>query len=111
MAVKIERQCCNSVKGEEHTVTCGAVGVPLDAELRQRPEDQVLPVRNGNPFIHQLVIQDIHKRMELGIRRYGTALQGHNGRDVEQDIYEELLDAACYMRQKIWERDNPKGTD
>lgn len=69
-----------------------------------REGDQPLPVPNDNKGIHFLVAEDIMKRRELGISRYGTHLQAHNGRDVLQDIYEELLDAAAYIRQLIEER-------
>jgi len=75
---------------------------------KQRAGDQVLPKVNDNPYIQDLVKRDIQKRMEVGIERYGTALQGHNGRDSLQDAYEEALDLTVYLRQLIWERDNPK---
>jgi hypothetical protein len=71
--------------------------------FRQRPGDQPLPTKNDNPYIHDLVSADIQKRKELGISRYGTALQANNGRDALWDAYEELLDAACYIRQRIEE--------
>ena len=73
--------------------------------MRQRPGDQQLPVRNDNPEIHKLVIADIEARRQLGISRYGTPLQAHNGRDALRDAYEECLDMACYLRQAIEERD------
>jgi hypothetical protein len=50
------------------------------------------------------VIADIEERRRLGISRYGTALQPHNGRDALRDLYEELLDSATYVRQVIEER-------
>ncbi len=73
------------------------------AGLRLRPGDQQLPEVNDSGFIQDLVIADIEKRRELGIQRYGTALQPFNGRNALQDLYEELLDAAMYIRQKIEE--------
>lgn len=54
-----------------------------------------------------MVIADIHHRREVGIQRYGTALQAHNGRDALRDAYEEALDLAMYLRQAIEERDRP----
>jgi hypothetical protein len=51
-----------------------------------------------------MVIADIVARRQVGIQRYGTALQSHNGRDALQDAYEEALDLACYLRQAIAER-------
>ena len=71
--------------------------------LGQRPGDQPLPVHNGNPEIHVLVAGDIMERQQLGISRYGTPLQAHNGRDALRDAYEEALDLACYLRQLIEE--------
>jgi hypothetical protein len=75
------------------------------AELRQRPGDQPLPVVNDLPDVQSMVIADITARREVGISRYGTALQPHNGRDALRDAYEESLDLACYLRQVIAERD------
>jgi len=74
-------------------------------KLKQRPDDQPLPVKNDHPFMHDLVKIDIEARKQIGIRRYGQALQPHNGRDGLRDVYEEILDAAAYMRQLIYERD------
>lgn len=52
-----------------------------------------------------LVIEDMKKRDEMGRKEYGTPLFPHNGRDSLQDVYEELLDAAVYMKNLIIERD------
>ena len=76
--------------------------------LRQRPGDQPLPKANRGPSIHKMVIADIEARMELGISRYGVALQAHNGRDVLQDIYEEILDAAVYIKTEMVQRSMSK---
>lgn len=74
--------------------------------MRQRPEDQPLPEKRTGPVIHDLVAQDLKARLELGIHRYGEPLRAGNGRDALRDMYEELLDAACYTRQLIAERDD-----
>lgn len=73
--------------------------------MKLRPGDQPLPVPNGGPDIQSMVIADIEARREVGIERYGTALQPNNGRDALRDAYEEALDLACYLRQAIAERD------
>lgn len=73
--------------------------------MKQRPEDQPLPQVNDETDIQSLVIADIESRRQVGIERYGTALQPFNGRDALRDLYEELLDAATYARQLIEERD------
>lgn len=76
-----------------------------EQELRMRSGDQPLPLPSDGPNIHDLVIGDIYGRMKLGTERYGTPLRAYNGRDALRDLYEELLDACCYIRQVIEERD------
>lgn len=77
--------------------------------MKLRPGDQPLPVRTGGRDIQSMVIDDIAARRRVGIDRYGTALQAHNGRDALRDAYEEALDLAMYLRQMIEERDHPAG--
>lgn len=67
-------------------------------------DSQPLPLPNDRPAIQDLVIADILKRKELGIRRYGTPLQAGNGRNALLDAYEEALDLAVYLRQALEER-------
>lgn len=71
-------------------------------------EEQPMPVPNDAVSIQALVRRDLEARETIGIQRYGTALQPHNGRDALRDAYEEALDLACYLRQAIEERDHPK---
>jgi hypothetical protein len=73
-------------------------------ESTYTPDEQVKPIATSGPVIHNLVIDDLRERLRIGIERYGQPLQAHNGRDVLKDIYEELLDAACYVRQLMEER-------
>lgn len=80
------------------------------SEIYERPEranregeTQPLPVKNDSPLIHDLVAADLESRKQLGIRRYGAALQANNGRKPLQDAYEELLDLCCYMKQLLVE--------
>lgn len=62
---------------------------------------------------------DIAARREVGIQRYGTALQAHNGRNARRDayvealrdaydealdLYDEALDLACHLRQLLEEQ-------
>jgi hypothetical protein len=77
--------------------------------MKLRPGDQPLPVVNGRGDIQTMVIADIEARRQVGIQRYGTALQAHNGRDMLRDAYEEALDLAVYLRGVIEERDRPAG--
>lgn len=68
-------------------------------------DSQDMPVINDHPDIQSMVIADINERRNLGIRRYGTALQPHNGRDALLDAYEEAIDLAMYLKQALVERD------
>ena len=54
--------------------------------------------------IQKLVIDDMEKRREFGVRKYGTPLQANNGRDALMDAYQEALDLVVYLRQLIEER-------
>jgi hypothetical protein len=67
---------------------------------------QPFPRINKNPILQKLVIEDMAKRLELGIERYGTGLQAYNGRDMLQDAYEEALDLCVYLKGIMYERDN-----
>jgi hypothetical protein len=73
--------------------------------LKLRDGDQPLPTKNDALDIQSQVIADIEARRLVGISRYGTALQPHNGRDALRDAYEEALDLACYLKQAMVERD------
>jgi hypothetical protein len=96
-----------------------ALAEDRDQVTVSREGDQPLPVPNDGPSMHDLVIadlrhthlagvadfvqQDLAARKELGLKRYGSLLQAHNGRDALRDLYEELLDASVYARQVIAE--------
>jgi hypothetical protein len=58
--------------------------------------------------IMPLVIEDLKKRTEKGIKEYGEPLKANNGRDALWDAYEEALDLVQYLRQAIEERDAAK---
>lgn len=69
-----------------------------------RPTDeQAPPVPNERPAVWPLVIADMHERDATGRARYGTPLQPHNGRNALVDAYQEALDLAVYLRQRIEE--------
>jgi hypothetical protein len=55
-----------------------------------------------------LVLADIAERDLIGQVKYNVRLQGFNGRDVLKDAYQEALDLVVYLRQAIYERDNPQ---
>lgn len=66
------------------------------------------PKPNNLPSMHDLVMQDMAARKQFGLDKYKSLLQPFNGRDPLKDLYEEILDAAVYVRQAMWERDNPE---
>lgn len=76
--------------------------------MKDRPGDQVLPTTNTHEYVQDLVIKDIEARKQIGIERYGTALQPFNGRDALQDAYEEAIDLTMYLKQCILERNNER---
>jgi hypothetical protein len=53
--------------------------------------------------IRDRVANDLEGRKQFGLVKYGTTLQAYNGRDALLDAYDELLDAACYARQRLLE--------
>lgn len=57
--------------------------------------------------VARLVHEDIEARIEHGKELYGERLTTHNGRDALVDAYQEVLDLAVYLRQMLYERDNP----
>ena len=66
------------------------------------PQPDPVPA-NGDVWL--VVLKDMEDRRQTGIKKYGTPLQAHNGRDALIDLYQELLDAVVYTRQLILERD------
>lgn len=66
------------------------------------------PPKPSSGDIWRLVIDDMEARRAIGIERYGTPLQAHNGRDALIDAYQEALDLCVYLRQAIEERKLPK---
>jgi len=75
------------------------------SDLKQRDGDQALPVVNEHPIVQELVRADLDARLAVGIARYGTGLQPHNGRDMLRDAYEEAMDLTVYLRGALYERD------
>lgn len=63
------------------------------------------PQRNEHPAVWDLVIADMRERDATGLAKYGTRLQPHNGRNALRDAYQEALDLAVYLRQRIYEEE------
>lgn len=98
--LSVEHTQPDDPQGPDHRCPCGAVFSPADHV------EQPMPMPNNRRSIQSLVRADLENRERVGIERYGTPLQAHNGRDVLRDAYEEALDLACYLRQAIEERNS-----
>lgn len=64
----------------------------------------------GKQVVGEQVIRDMHDRMTVGKERYGTYLETYNGRDSLQDLYEELIDATMYIKQRLMEEEDSRPT-
>lgn len=60
-------------------------------------------------FPHR-VRRDLFDRAAEGEIKYGTALQPFNGRNVVNDLYQELLDGVQYARQALYEEQQKEQT-
>lgn len=50
--------------------------------------------------ITEQVIEDLKSRSERGIKKYNTTLDQNNKDDFMNHLYEELLDAAQYVKKE-----------
>lgn len=100
----------DSVVGRRYDVMVDDEGYVMSmadvTNLKLRDGDQPLSTVNDRQDVQSMVIADIKKRRQVGIERYGTALQPFNGRDALRDAYEEAIDLAMYLKQAIVERDH-----
>jgi|LGVE01.1.fsa_nt_gb hypothetical protein len=89
------RECeqCGRIQGANPMTNPAATPQPMPTVGKQ----DVLPE----------VIADLQARTAVGVVKYGTPLQSHNGRDCLTDAYQEALDLAQYLKQALLERDNP----
>lgn len=67
---------------------------------------KVIPIIPEKKSVQDMVIEDIEERKKIGLENYGTLLYTDNGRSMLQDLYEELLDACCYLRGLLEEEKN-----
>lgn len=75
---------------------------PLEP-TKQRPGDQPLPVKNDRPYVHDLLKEEVERRKQIGVERYGTPLQPFNGRNTLLDVLEELIDGSVYVMTAMTE--------
>lgn len=69
----------------------------------EQPQPKVVQTEESLPEIWELVISDMIQRNEVGKKKYKTPLHPFNGRDALVDAYQEALDLAVYLRQRIYE--------
>lgn len=60
-------------------------------------------MKNSHPEVWGMVMADLNERYEMGMKKYGVALQPFNGRSALRDAYQEQMDQLMYLRQKIYE--------
>ena len=73
-------------------------------DSRDLAAEQPMPTPRDVPSVQGMVIADLKFRLEVGIQRYGTPLQPHNGRDMLLDAYEEAMDLCIYLKGVLVER-------
>ena len=56
---------------------------------------------------YALLVPDIEARVASGEKKYGMRLKTNNGRNVDLDLYQELLDGLNYSTQAFLQPDNP----
>jgi len=107
----VEAQGCGAGPGEPCVIrpgypTAAHVGQPRATLHAHRPRvaEQPPPVANDHLAVVDLVVAEMQARKAEGIRRYGVPLQPFNGRDADQDAFEEALDLTFYLRQALEER-------
>ena len=66
--------------------------------------------KEGNPAdsITKDVIADLREREKFGALKYGKFLTHHTTEDTMQHLYEELLDAALYIKTEMKKRKHYK---
>jgi hypothetical protein len=69
-------------------------------------DSQSLPTKNDEVDSQSVAVAMILRRRQLGVKRYGTALQPNNGRDSLWDAVEEALDMFTYLLN-YWREQHP----
>jgi hypothetical protein len=70
--------------------------------VHHKPQPAPKPGRRN---VTKEVIADLVARSAAGVKKYGTPLQTHNGRDALVDAYQEALDLCVYLKQALLERE------
>lgn len=77
--------------------------LPRDPDTRAATTRQA-PPRPGRAQVVPAVLRDLEARSLAGQAKYGRPLETHNGRSALVDLYQELLDACCYIKQQLLEQ-------
>lgn len=75
----------------------------IEKEKFDAAKNQPLPKVTTGKRIIDLVAEDLVRRAEVGKVKYGNYLYAENGRSALLDAYQEVLDLAMYLRQRIEE--------
>lgn len=59
---------------------------------------------NREDSITNDVVKDLREREQFGALKYGKFLTVHSNEDMMQHLYEELLDAALYIKTEMKKR-------
>lgn len=89
---------CENCNGIHRSPVSDCAYTPFDANDKQQD-----PIANFETPVYEMVMQDIIDRAAAGKLKYGVELQPFNGRDALLDAYQEVLDLAQYLRQRIYE--------
>ena len=88
-------------KLEGPVLICDVIG----ERTERADESQPMPTASEeSQSVQDALIRMIEERRRVGVKRYGTALMTHNGRDALQDALEEAVDLATYLMQMVMER-------
>ena len=92
------------------TYTGMGIEESLDGKINySAPEPE--PNDSKGDDVWKLVISDMIDKRSSDVAKHDKPLLAHNGRNLLVDAYQEILDAAVYLRQKIQEdKDMPVHT-
>lgn len=75
---------------------------PCQRSLASTPQP---PPHGEGQIVVDVVINDLRKRSQMGLEKYGILLRTGNGRDPSWDAYQEALDLCMYLRQALLEKE------
>lgn len=85
--------------------------VPAEGDLWAEVIADCADLGTDNDGIDAGLLDDMRARRAFGIDHYGTPLQVGNGREMEADAYQELLDGIVYLYGAAQKREAAGETD